>query len=48
MWGFVADKVALRKVFSEFLGFPLAISFYRGSMLITWGWLVGGRGSETV
>jgi hypothetical protein len=28
--GFVVDKVSLGQVFSEFLGFPLLISFHRG------------------
>jgi hypothetical protein len=29
--GFVVEKVALGQVFSEFFGFPLSISFRRGS-----------------
>jgi hypothetical protein len=29
--GFMMDKVAMRQVSSEFFGFPLSISFHRGS-----------------
>jgi hypothetical protein len=29
--GFVVDEVALGQAFSEFFGFPIAISFLRGS-----------------
>jgi hypothetical protein len=31
---FVADKLALGQVLSEFFGFPLSLSFLRGSRVI--------------
>jgi hypothetical protein len=49
---FTVGKVALGKVYSEFFGFPLSISFHRGSPYshIIWRMKtmnVGGRSSET-
>jgi hypothetical protein len=36
--GFVVDKVALGKVFSEYFGFPCQSLFHQSPSSIIWGW----------